>query len=372
MRHFLVAAHGVNHATGREKQQALEERVSHQVEHARSVSADAEAQEHIAELGNRGIRQYFLDVGLHQADGRGKERGERADHGDNKHGERRTGEQRIHARHHVHAGGNHGRRVNQRADRRGAFHRVRQPDVQRNLRGLANGANKEQQTDSGQNACGAKGFDRHPSGLLKNRDEIHGMKSPEQEQNADGESQVADARGDKSFLAGADRGLLQEPETDQQVAAQAHAFPAHEHQHHVRGQHQRQHEKYEQVQVGKETVVAVFMRHVAGGINVHQQADESDHEQHDHGELIDLQREVNFENSRGNPGEVVADPGNLLRRKLREFANRFHGGEEGERDGSDADGVDHRLGPVFAQQAIQGRAQQGQGDDDPEMIEYRH
>ena len=85
------------------------------------------------------------------------------------------------------------------------------------------------------------------------------------------------------------------------------------------------------------------MRHVAGGINVHQQADESDHEQHDHGELIDLQREVDFENSRGNPGEVVADPGNLLRRKLREFANRFHGGEEGERDGPDADGVDHRL-----------------------------
>src|SRR3984957_6804819 len=34
VRHFLVAAHGVNHAAGGEKQQAFEKRVSHQVKYA--------------------------------------------------------------------------------------------------------------------------------------------------------------------------------------------------------------------------------------------------------------------------------------------------------------------------------------------------
>ncbi len=45
--------------------------------------------------------------------------------------------------------------------------------------------------------------------------------------------------------------FLQEPEADQQVAAQADAFPADEHQQVVGGQHQRQHEKHEQIQVGR-------------------------------------------------------------------------------------------------------------------------
>ena len=80
----------------------------------------------------------------------------------------------------------------------------------------------------------------------------------------------------KAFLPASDRGLLQEPEADEQVAAEAHAFPADEHQDDVGGEDQSEHEKDEQIQIGEEAVVAVFVRHVAGGINVNQQADEGD------------------------------------------------------------------------------------------------
>ena len=45
---------------------------------------------------------------------------------------------------HVDARGHHGRGVNQRGDRRRAFHGVGQPDIERNLRGLAGGAHQQQ------------------------------------------------------------------------------------------------------------------------------------------------------------------------------------------------------------------------------------
>ena len=56
---------------------------------------------------------------------------------------RRVFEQRRHPRGQEHAGGHHGRSVDQRGNRRRAFHRVRQPGVQAELRRLAHGADEE-------------------------------------------------------------------------------------------------------------------------------------------------------------------------------------------------------------------------------------
>ena len=55
--------------------------------------------------------------------------------------------QRINPRNQIDARGHHRRRVNQRGDRRGAFHRVRQPDVQRKLAALARRSGKDQQAN---------------------------------------------------------------------------------------------------------------------------------------------------------------------------------------------------------------------------------
>ena len=86
--HFLVAAHGVNHAAGREEEQALEESVRHQVKDAGGVGPDSQAEKHVAELRDGGVGEDFLDVGLHQADGRGVEGGDGSDQRDDKHRER--------------------------------------------------------------------------------------------------------------------------------------------------------------------------------------------------------------------------------------------------------------------------------------------
>ena len=116
---------------------------------ARRERADAEGEEHVSQLRDGGVGQHALDVVLHQGDGGGKQRGECAD---DRHGLHRAGskhEQRIRARHHVHAGGDHGRGVDQGGNRRGAFHGVGQPDVERKLRRLAACADEQQQRGRG-------------------------------------------------------------------------------------------------------------------------------------------------------------------------------------------------------------------------------
>ena len=49
---------------------------------------DADAQEHVAELRDGGVRENFLDIDLRQADGGGEESRREADHGDRVHGDR--------------------------------------------------------------------------------------------------------------------------------------------------------------------------------------------------------------------------------------------------------------------------------------------
>ena len=148
--HILLAAHGVNHRAGAEEEQGLEEGVREQVEDRDPVRADAQRQEHVAKLADGGVGEHALDIVLHQPDGGGEDRGERAHRGDDGQHLRRELEQRGRARHHVDAGRDHGGGVDQGGDRRGAFHGVGQPDVERKLRGFAGGADEQAERDPAQ------------------------------------------------------------------------------------------------------------------------------------------------------------------------------------------------------------------------------
>ena len=94
------------------------------------------------------------------------------------------------------------------------------------------------------------------------------------------EARVTDAVDDERLLARVRRRFPQEVKPDQQVAAQPHAFPPDEQQQQIVRQDQRQHREHEQIQVAEEAVVAALVRHVAGGIDVNQESDAGDHEQH--------------------------------------------------------------------------------------------
>ena len=162
----------------------------------------------------------------------------RADDRDDDQRDRRAVEDRVRARDHVDAGGDHGGRVDQGGDRRGAFHGVRQPDVERDLRGFAGGAEDQQQRDGGEESAAAR------SGccgacLAEDVGEVERAEVRDQQEHAEQEAEVADAVDVKAFLPASRGGVLLEVEADQQVRGEAHAFPADEHQQEVVGQHQR-------------------------------------------------------------------------------------------------------------------------------------
>ena len=145
--HILLAAHGMDHAAGAEKEQSFEEGVSHQMKDAGAKRPYAASQEHVAQLADGRIGENFFDVSLNQSDGGGKKGCRATNHGDRRHGDGRVEEQYLRARDHINAGSDHRRRVDQRANRRGAFHGIRQPDVEWKLCRFASGAGKQQQRD---------------------------------------------------------------------------------------------------------------------------------------------------------------------------------------------------------------------------------
>ena len=143
--HILLAGERVNHAAGAEEEQRLEKRVRHQVENPRRKRAHTHRQKHVTELADGGICEHALDVVLQETHRGRVDRGQCADH---RHDFERRGSklvERVHPRDHVHARRHHCRRMDQRAHRRRAFHRVRQPNVQWNLRRLTRRADKEKQ-----------------------------------------------------------------------------------------------------------------------------------------------------------------------------------------------------------------------------------
>ena len=151
----LLVVERDDHRAGAEEQQRLEERMRHQVEDRRRVRRHAERHRHVAELRQRRIRDDALDVVLHDAEERHEERRDRADDRDERQRRLRPLEQRAHPRHHEDAGRDHRRRVDQRRDRRRAFHRVGQPHVQRHLRALAHRADEQADADRASSATSA-------------------------------------------------------------------------------------------------------------------------------------------------------------------------------------------------------------------------
>src|SRR6516164_8850888 len=141
---------------------------------------------------------------------------------------------------------------------------------------------------------------------------------------------------------------------DQQVAAQPHAFPTHKEQSVVGCQDQEQHEKHEQIHVREEAEVALFMRHVAGGVDVDEEANAGDNEQHNHGQMIDLQIEADGQILVGN------DPVNKVFREwlmvlgvvIEEFANGLESAEKRQAGGTQSHGVNGARGPVPTKNAV--------------------
>ena len=174
---------------------------------------------------------------LHHADAGGEDGRGRADDGDDAQRVGAAVEQRVATRDHVDACRDHRCRVNQRGDRRGAFHRVRKPDVQRNLRGFAGGAEDQQKSDGGENATVPFRVD---ADRVEDVAEVERTELANDEEHREQEAEVADAVDDEGLFAGVGGGVLLEVEADEQVGGKTDALPADEHEQEAFGEHQHQ------------------------------------------------------------------------------------------------------------------------------------
>ena len=214
---------------------------------------DRDAHDHVADLRHRRVGDHAFEVGDHERDRGGDHQRGRA--ADRRHvgRRRRLLEQRVHARDQVHARGDHRGGVDQRGDGRGALHRVRQPGVQRQLRGLGERADQEQDARRHQRPL----VDRERVVRAReHRAVVQGVHAAEQQERAHDHADVADHVDHERLHAGGGGRAPPVPERDQQVRRRAHERPAHDQQHEVAGQDQQQHREDEEVEVGEVARVA--------------------------------------------------------------------------------------------------------------------
>src|SRR5439155_1356083 len=129
------------------------------------------------------------------------------------------------------------------------------PDVKRNLRALAGSADKQQQADQRQHAE-LRRLDRKRRRRVRDGAEVERAEGVVNEEHAKDKSPVAHPVDDERFHAGVGRTLFLVPVADQQIRAQAHAFPTDEHRQERAAEHEHEHEEAEEIQVAEKPRVA--------------------------------------------------------------------------------------------------------------------
>ncbi len=205
-------------------------------------------------------------------------------------------EQRMHARDQVDAGGHHRRGVDQRGDRRRALHRVREPGVERDLGGLRERADQQQQA-AGDDVRRVVG--EHVVGGIERRGVVDAAGVPEDEERAEHEADIAEHVDQERLEPGARRRCAPVPERDQQVRGGADERPADDQQHEVPGEHEQEHREHEVVEVREVPADPDVALHVRDRVQVDHRRDAGDDQRHEHRQRIDVDRELRVD-SRGD------------------------------------------------------------------------
>ncbi len=299
----LLVVRAFDDLAGAEEHQGLEEGVRQQVEEGRDPGAHAHTEHHVAELADGAVCQHLLDVGLHDGDQGSQCQGYAADDRDE---ELRFGRQQHEdAGRQIDAGGHHCCRVDQRRDGRRAFHRIRQPHVQRELGAFANRAAEEQHAHPGRQVQAQERLGEQRAAdfplLMEGLGRALERKIVQEQINQadpDNKGEITHAVSDKRLYRGVAGALLVEIEADQQVRAQAHQFPRDEEQQQAVGDDQQQHAEAEQAEVGEEAVeladlvdFVTVAGHVADAEHENPGRDETDHEEHDQRQAVEVDAE---------------------------------------------------------------------------------
>ena len=134
---------------------------------------------------------------------------------------RRRVPQRRAARDQVDAGGHHRRGVDQRRDRRRAFHRVGEPGVQRDLRRLRGAADE----DAEHTANSQGRLEKLPDAARTTSAYADRADLRDDDEDREHDPDVADDVDDERFARRGDRGRALEVEADQEITTRARRRP---------------------------------------------------------------------------------------------------------------------------------------------------
>ena len=254
--------------------------------------------------------------------------------------------------------------MDQRGHRGGTLHRVTQPGLQRNLRGLGAGAQQQQQPDRGQrSASGPRRLTEHPG--VRQRAEV-----AEDDENRQRQSGVPDPVHHERLLGRGGRGGLVIPEADQQVGRQAHAFPTGVEDQVVVGYHQQQHGREEQVEISEKPAAIGVFGHVADRVDVNQRTDAGDQQHEADRQLVHLQTEVDLQAADRDPAEQVLADGACVAVPAEHVGEQLQTDAERCQRGRAAEQVSPRVGAPAAEQQYRG-ASRGKSHDQPGEVGHR-
>ena len=358
-----LLVHPVHHGARAQEHQRLVERVGDEHEHRARVEAHARGHEHEPELADRGVGEDALDVVLRQRARRREQRRHQPDDQHDGQGDAGELEERRAPDDEVDAGGHHRRGVDQGGDRGRAGHRVGQPDVERHLRRLP-----DRPANRSSEIAVAVPFAIVSPGAPSTAREVERAELRHDQRQADQHRGVADACRDERLLRGARVLGLLEPEADQQVRAEADALPAHVQEEVVVRQDQQEHEEHEQVQVGEEPPVPRVSLHVADRVDVDQEPDPGDDQDHHRGQDVEAEIRPDREPAHRDPVEEVGDPDARIGRQPQQIHDQDEREHERQRDRPC--GEDPREPPDSpTKEQVAGRDREGDQRDEPEERE---
>ena len=211
-------------------------------------------------------------------------------------------EHRVQAGAEVDAGDDHGGGVDERRHRRGAGHGVGQPGVQRELAALADDADEEARRRGEEHAVVGAGAER--VGVAPA--DVEAADGEEQDDDADHQADVAGAGGEERLERGGGCWRLSSHQCPMSANEQrpTPSQPS-EHLQRVVGDDEREHRRGEQAEHRVVVRVADVVLEVRGAVDVHEQRDQRDDEEHHHREAVHADADAELDAAVLPPGEVV-------------------------------------------------------------------
>ena len=240
-------------------------------------------------------------------------------------------EHREHAGDEVDTGGDHRGGVHQGADRRRAFHGVRQPHLERHLGALAGGAGEEAEREQRQRRA-AEAPAMASCWIVVN---IERTRLGVDEEDRQQEAEVAQARDEEGLLGGSSRGGTVEPEADEQVGRDTDHLPEHVHHEEAVHEDQPEHGSREQGHVGEVAPVTRIAVHVALGVDLDQERNGGDDDEHDGREAVNVEPDVDRDVADAQP--LSAREGQAMAVSLQRAIEHPEGEHEGDADAGSGD-----------------------------------